>query len=166
MKWIIWGVGAMLALIALILVVGSALPVEHTATVTRTIPATPETVWTAITDFDAMPSWRTGVDSISRDPNTDGQPAWTEFNGRESLGFAVLEMESPTRLMAQIVGEDLPFGGTWTYDLAPSEEGTTVTITEDGEVYSPLFRFVSRFVMGHDATMKQYLDDLEAYVTP
>lgn len=34
--------------------------------------------------------------------------------------------------------------------------------TEDGEVYSPVFRFVSRFVMGHDATMNAYLDGLEA----
>lgn len=32
----------------------------------------------------------------------------------------------------------------------------------DGEVYSPTFRFVLRFVTGYDGTMLTYLDGLEA----
>jgi hypothetical protein len=61
-------------------------------------------------------------------------------------------------LVGRIANTDLPFGGAWTYELTPAGEGlTTLRITEDGEVYNPIFRFVSRFVMGHEATMKQYL---------
>jgi hypothetical protein len=30
-------------------------------------------------------------------------------------------------------------------------------ITEDGEVYNPVFRFVSKFVMGQTATLDAYL---------
>ena len=33
-------------------------------------------------------------------------------------------------------------------------------MAEDGEVYNPIFRFVSRFVMGHHATMDRYLRNL------
>ena len=72
--------------------------------------------------------------------------------------------EPPRRLVTRIADEDLPFGGTWTYRLEPDGGGTRVTITEDGEVYNPVFRFVSRFVMGHDATLRTYLDDLEAHM--
>jgi hypothetical protein len=32
-----------------------------------------------------------------------------------------------------------------------------VRITEDGEVYNPIFRFMSRFVFGHTHTMDAYL---------
>jgi hypothetical protein len=32
-----------------------------------------------------------------------------------------------------------------------------VQITEDGEVYNPVFRFVSRFILGHTRTMDFYL---------
>ncbi|HMA23731.1 MAG TPA: hypothetical protein VKP00_07045, partial [Gemmatimonadaceae bacterium] len=32
-----------------------------------------------------------------------------------------------------------------------------VTIVERGSVYNPLFRFVSRFFMGHTATIDAYL---------
>jgi hypothetical protein len=60
--------------------------------------------------------------------------------------------------VGRIADSNLPFGGSWTYELAPAGDGeTTLRITEDGEVYNPIVRFVSRFVMGHDATIKQYL---------
>ena len=36
-------------------------------------------------------------------------------------------------------------------------EVTSLTVTEDGEVQNPLFRFVSRFIMGQTATIDQYL---------
>jgi hypothetical protein len=34
---------------------------------------------------------------------------------------------------------------------------TLVTITERGEVYDPLFRFMSKFVFGHTSTMDSCL---------
>ncbi len=56
----------------------------------------------------------------------------------------------------------MPFGGTWTYVLVPDVAGTRLTITEDGEVYNPLFRFLSRFVFSQTATIDTYLRHLEA----
>jgi hypothetical protein len=32
-----------------------------------------------------------------------------------------------------------------------------LSITENGEVYNPAFRFVSRYIMGHAATVDAYL---------
>ena len=45
--------------------------------------------------------------------------------------------------------------------IAPSDDGgSVVTITERGSVYNPVFRFVSRFILGHTATMETYLRSL------
>ena len=41
--------------------------------------------------------------------------------------------------------------------LAPHKDEI---ITEDGEVYNPVFRFMSRFIIGHAATLDQYLTAL------
>ena len=30
-------------------------------------------------------------------------------------------------------------------------------VTEHGEVYNPLFRFVSKFIIGHHTSLEQYL---------
>jgi hypothetical protein len=63
-------------------------------------------------------------------------------------------------MVTRIIDEGMPFGGSWTYELSDSDGGTEVRITEDGVVYNPIFRFVSRFVMGHHGTMDGYLTNL------
>lgn len=59
--------------------------------------------------------------------------------------------------MTRIADKDLPFGGTWTYEVNRLPSGATLKITENGEVYNVLFRFMSRFVFGHHATIETYL---------
>jgi hypothetical protein len=65
-------------------------------------------------------------------------------------------------MKVKIADPDLPFGGTWTYTLTPAGTGTRLQITEEGAVHNVLFRFVSRFVIGHTASIDRYLADLQA----
>jgi hypothetical protein len=67
-------------------------------------------------------------------------------------------------VVSRIADRSLPFGGRWTFELSPAPGGTLLRITEDGEVYNPIFRFVSRFVFGHDRTINGYLEDLERHL--
>jgi hypothetical protein len=76
------------------------------------------------------------------------------------ITFVVVESVRPQHLLVRIDDVSLPFGGSWSYDLVPSGTGTILTITERGEVYNPLFRFMSRFVFGHSATMEGFLASL------
>jgi hypothetical protein len=71
---------------------------------------------------------------------------------------------APKRLVGRITDTSLPFRGSWTYVLQSEGTGTRLSITENGEVYNPIFRFMSRFVFGHTATMERYLVDLAAHV--
>jgi hypothetical protein len=74
--------------------------------------------------------------------------------------YRVVESAPPRRLITRIADQHLPYGGTWTYDLTPDGSGTRLTITENGEVYNPIFRFVSRFIVGHTSMMETVLRDL------
>ena len=69
----------------------------------------------------------------------------------------VLENDPPRRLVTRVTAAERNFGGTWTILLTPTAEGSDVTVTEDGWVANPIFRFVSRYVMGHHATMDALL---------
>jgi len=149
--------GLLVALVLLVLVVGWMLPVQHRAVRSATLPATAEQVWSLITDVDAFPSWRSDVKSVTRLPDRGGQMVWVEEGSNGRMTLAVERSEAPRQLVSRIADPDLPFGGTWTYVIAPASNGTTLSITEDGEVYNPIFRFMSRFVFGHDATMAAYL---------
>jgi hypothetical protein len=68
---------------------------------------------------------------------------------------------APKLLVRQIIAdENAPFSGRWEIELAPVAGGTSVQITERGEVRNAFFRFVSRFIMGHTATINEYLKNL------
>ena len=62
--------------------------------------------------------------------------------------------------MTRIADPQLPFGGTWTQEIAPDAGGCVVTITENGEIYNPIFRFVSRFILGYTSSIDAYLKAL------
>jgi hypothetical protein len=153
--------GVVAALLVLIVVIGYTLPVSHRAQVTATIAAPPEQVYALITDVAAFPAWRTGVRSVELLPSPDGQRRWREASKNGAIPYVVERQTPPSILVTRIDSKSMPFGGTWTYELKPGRDGrTTLQITEDGEVYNPIFRFVSRFFIGYEGTMRQYVSDV------
>jgi len=119
---------------------GSALPVAHVATRSRKLPARPEIVWGLINDPVATKGW-------AGDAKTE-----------------IVEQDPPRLLVRQIVGETA-FGGTWTFEIAPEgHDSSTLTITERGEVYNPLFRTVMRLT-GQTRGIDSYLAKLQAALT-
>ena len=163
MIWLLASVGILVGLVILIAAVGSFLPQGHTASRTLTLAQSPEAVWQTIIDRAHQPAWRTDLKSIEPFPNRDGHEVWQEVSKRgDRLTFELIESLPPRRLVTRIADKDLPFGGRWEYELTPSGNGCHLTITEIGEVYNPIFRFISRFVIGHTATIEQYLKALAA----
>jgi uncharacterized protein YndB with AHSA1/START domain len=151
-------VGVLVVAVLAVVAVGATLPKHHVAARRVTVPADPVQVWAALTDVAAYPSWRPrvrGVEVLGTDPLR-----WRETGRDGAITFELAGADEPRGLTTRITDESLPFGGTWTYRLAPAANGTTVTVTEHGEVRNPLFRFVSRFVMGHTATIDAYLTAL------
>ena len=158
MRWILWSLGGLVALGLVVYVIGLTLPQSHVASVSARFTASPAALWTSLTNLTAFPKWRTGVTRVELLPDEKGQAGWREVAGRDAITYRVVEKDAPRHLVARIADPNLPYGGTWTYDLAPLEDGgTRVTITERGEVYNPIFRFVSRFFLGYTSTREGVL---------
>ena len=79
-----------------------------------------------------------------------------------SVPVDVLEEDPPRRLVTRVKETEKMFGGTWTVAIAPMPDGSELTITENGWVANPVFRFVSRFIIGHHATMDDVLKQVAA----
>ena len=141
----------------LVVAVGYSLPEGHRATVRAHYRQSVDIVHRAIVDVSAAPSWRTGVDSVRI--LTEQPLRWREHSATGTLTMEMVETTS-TRVVSRIVDTGQGFGGTWTFEIVPHANGTTLTITEDGEVYSPLFRVMSRFVFGHYSGLENYAADL------
>jgi uncharacterized protein YndB with AHSA1/START domain len=166
MRWILLAVVAIAAAVAVAALIGWRLPRSHRASREVMMAATPESIWAAITDVEAFPSWRTDVKTVRRLPDREGRRAWVEDGGSGTITFVVERSDAPRLLVTRIADPDLPFGGTWTYEITPAPQGSRLRITEDGEIYNPLFRFMSRFVFGYEATMASYLTALEVRLDP
>jgi hypothetical protein len=153
MKWLLIFSVILACVIFIVLVIGYLLPVKHTASVVLTVHASPNQVWERLTDIRNYPNWRKDLKSVELQSDNE----WTEVDPRDHrLPFKIVSRDRDLTLVTRINGQHLPFGGTWEYQITKGANGTTVTIIEDGEVYSPLFRFVSKFIMGHSATLKKY----------
>jgi len=129
MRWIVYVVLGLAACVALVAVVGAMLPRTHQASRTLTIKKTPAEVW----------------------------PALIQATQASDVPVDVLENQPPHRLLTRVTEKEKNFGGTWTIVIAARPGGSDVTITEDGWVANPLFRFISRFVIGHHATLDAIL---------
>jgi hypothetical protein len=150
MRYVLIAIGVLVMLLLCVVLVGWSLPKHHRVTVKRAYAARPSALYALISDVRAYSSWRGDVTTVEMLSDEGGRPRWRET----------------TRS-----GGPITYGGAWTYELTPTgSEGAELAITEDGDVYNPIFRFVSRFVMGHTATIERYLDDLEkrfpAVITP
>ena len=146
------------ALIGAVTGVGYALPQAHVASREATFDAPPDAIFATIIDVARYPDWRTDVSSVEMLSNTPAR--WREHSGSDAITFETVESRRPELLQVRIADPHLPFGGTWTYELASAGPSTRLKITERGEVYNPIFRFVSRFIIGHTATLDAYLADL------
>jgi uncharacterized protein YndB with AHSA1/START domain len=140
--------------------VGYMLPQNHVASREAVLAAAPEAVFGTISDVARYPEWRSGLTSV--DVVSTAPVRWREHAGSDAITFEVAESRPPERLQVRIADPDLPFGGTWTYELTRDGSSTRLRITEHGEVYNPVFRFMSRFIFGHSATLDAYLADLQA----
>jgi hypothetical protein len=163
MKWILIGAAVVVLPFVVMAVIGMFLPVGHRAVVRLKLPsASAQAVWALVSDIGAWPSWSAAVKKAERLPDDAGRPAWRIDDGGDALPSRVLEASAPGagapgRLRTEIIDDGLPFGGTWTWEVQPDGPGCSVTLTEDGKVYNPLFRFMSRFIFGHTATQTKYL---------
>jgi uncharacterized protein YndB with AHSA1/START domain len=139
-------------------VVGWSLPKGHVATAEVRLRQTPEAVWAVVADQEAWPAWNPAIRSVSRLADRDGRPGFVMDTRQGKLPSRVAESVPPRRLKT-VIEPGLPFGGSWTWEITPAAGGCAVRITEDGEIYNPVFRVVSRFT-GMTGTMAGYLKAL------
>ena len=158
MKWLVVVLGVLAAAAVIVVAIGAMLPEQHRVSRTAHFRAAPDVVWRAITDVNAFPAWR-DIKRVEILKPRDGHRVWREFDRYgKAMDLEAEEETAPARMVTRIAGHNLPFGGTWTYTLTPAADGgTDLTITENGEIYNPVFRFVARFVIGYQGTIDAYL---------
>lgn len=152
MYWILLVMGALASLVLAVIVGGLATPRKYAASRAVTLRATPETIWSLVRDVGSYAEWRPEIESAL----VDGEE-WQEFMTGRALRFGVVASEAPRRFVARMLDDDMPSTSEWTWDLAPRDGGTRVTLTERGEIGNPIFRFVAVHMSGHSRSIEAVL---------
>jgi len=137
MKWIVVAVVFVAVLAVVVAVIGACLPRDHVASRTLTTRRPAEELWALVSN-----------------------PAFARDATGQDVPVETIESTPPRKLVTRIADPNQPFGGTWTFVITPAPAGATLTITEAGWVSNVIFRFVSRFIIGHHATMDRYLTNV------
>jgi hypothetical protein len=158
MRYAVIVVGLIVAVIAIIVIVGSTLPVKHTVARQAAFHATPTQLFDLIRNVSDYPTWQKDVTKVEILPDSNGKPRIRETNGGQAITYELDEIVPNQRIVSRIADSNLPFGGRWTYELDQKGDATMLRITENGEVYNVIYRFVSAYLMGHAATIDKYLE--------
>ena len=158
MKWILLFIAVVVAIGVIVTIVGAMLPKNHVVTRKARFSQPPAVIWEVIS---GPPTWRPDVRSFEELPDRDGHKVWRETdNHGQKITFERFESRPPVSMVTRIADPKLPFGGSWSHQISPVDGGSSLRITETGEVYNPIFRFVSRFFIGHAASIEKYFTAL------
>lgn len=162
LKWLlIVGVG-LVGLVAAVALIGWTMPREHIASSTVIIQRPPDRVWAVVRDLAAVDTWWPDVQRSERVDDERGREVYRHVQkSGYAMSFVVVESKPPSILVTEIdATSNAPFGGRWTYQIAPMDGGSRVTITEDGWIANPFFRFMANLFLGMHRTMDSYLEAL------
>jgi len=163
----IFGLIVLVLLIAggVVYVDGAHLPVNHSVTVSGVVPAPPDKVFALITNVAHGAAWRPAVKSVVTLRPENGRDHWVEYlDHGQYMTFLAVRTDPPTRREVVLDDPNAPYGGTWTYELAPGPSPTTTVlrITETGFIRPPLYRFMMAHVFGPTRNLDEYLADIKA----
>ena len=153
-------VGGIVLLVGIMALIGSRLPKTHVASRSILLHKSPADVYAVVRDFASAPKWREDLKQVDVEVSQGGPVYFREVGKNDTINYELIEDVPAQRMVTKIRDTDLGFGGQWTYLFSPENGGTRVTIREDGEVTNVLFRFMSRYIFGHTATMDSYLGSL------
>lgn len=135
MRIAIYIVVSLIAVVGVVALIGLFLPVGHEASRSAEFNKPPDVVWALIADPNSYGRWWQGA----------------------QVKTAVVESVAPKKLVTKIVDET-QFGGTWTWEITPTPNGTRITITERGEIYNVVFRTLAKYVFGYTGTIDSFLE--------
>ena len=152
--------GGLAGLVVVMALIGLVLPRDHLNARTAVLARPPDDVWRAISRVEDHVGWRRGLKQIEALPAVDGKPSYRERTSQGNFVLVVEVDQPPALRITRMDDRGQPFGGRWIYELAPDGEGTRLTITEDGFVKNPVFRFLWKTVIPQAATLEKFLADL------
>jgi hypothetical protein len=137
------------ALVIIMILIGRMLPEGHVAMQSKTFSSSQDEVWKVISGVSDWKSWRSDVHDLTITSDSTFKA--------DDVEYLMSIVEPGASFTTTIITKDLPYGGMWHYLIEKEGDGCKLTVTEIGDVYNPMFRFMSKYIFGHDGSLKEYM---------
>ena len=146
------------ALIAIVLIIGLFLPKERTFTKTAVLNSDVTKVFNIVTDFKNQTSWRNDVkEIIVIDNNT-----WTEVPKKGTAITFKVKQKVENEIFEIVIIEPKNFNGYWIGTFKQTKVNqTAIEFKEVITISNPFFRTISYVFVDLDKTMDLYLQNLK-----
>jgi hypothetical protein len=146
------------ALIAIVLIIGLFLPKERTFTKTAVLNSDVTKVFNLVTDFKNQTTWRNDVkEIIGIDENT-----WTEVPKKGTAITFKVKQKIENEIFEIEIIEPKNFNGYWVGTFKQTKENqTAIEFKEVVTISNPFFRTISYLFVDLDKTMDLYLQNLK-----
>jgi len=146
------------ALIAIVLIIGLCLPKERTFTKTAVLNSDVTKVFHLVTDFKNQTTWRNDVkEIIGIDENT-----WTEVPKKGTAITFKVKQKIVNEIFEIEIIEPKNFNEYWVGTFKQTKENqTAIEFKEVVTISNPFFRTISYLFVDLDKTMDLYLQNLK-----
>ena len=160
--WILIVLGSIVALIALVFVVGSVLPERYRASGYVDASLTAAELWPKLLDYKAHPMAARMAKGIEPLPDENGLPVWLESLGATTVRVRTVESEAPVRIVREMSDSVVPMTARAVIELEEREGGCRVRMSNDimirrGTWHVPVFRLMMTVFCGVQGGIKAYL---------
>ncbi len=156
-------VGLVLLLAGMLGIIGSFIPVSHTATMTVTVAMPRDQVWALIDDVAGFPKWLPNIDKVEILPDHDGHRVFKQSQGRNAFVLEETVKTPPSVVTRTITDVNAMFTGSWEHRFEEAGPGRTrITVNETGTVPSPIPRAITRLAVGYDYYLNKFGEALKA----
>ncbi|MEZ6194747.1 MAG: SRPBCC family protein [Planctomycetota bacterium] len=155
----IWIPVALIALVAILLLVGLALPEDFAYEVEREIAVPPAAVWAALHDPSSHPLGGRQCRGVSLLAEPGGSFAWREDLGASRVDYRVVESSEPRRLSFEAKDDVVPMSFRADLELEPTAAGTRVRVRVKGAIRRGTFHVPFFRLAIHLGAARKGLDD-------
>lgn len=160
MTWVLIIVGSLVALTALVFIVGFMMPEQYEARVRFVIDRPPEQVWAALMD-SSNPLSSKMCRKVEAQPAENGLPVWVEDIGASRLTVRTVSAKPHTRYRRTITDSSMPMTADIEVTVEAVEGGSRVAVVNQttlrrGTWHIPVFRVIIKLTNGVEKGVREY----------
>ena len=148
---------SILALFAIVLVIGLFLPRQREFVKTANLNSSIEKVFQIVTDVENQTTWRSDIQGIK----VINQDAWTEIPKKGTPITFNIKQKVQNQLFEIEIIEPKSFNVHWVGAFEQTTTGTKVVFKEVITIDNPFFRVMSLLFIDLDKTMELYMNNLK-----